>query len=235
MKWIESLRNNAYPGRGIVIGRSPDHQKAVIVYFIMGRSAGSRNRIFVETADGIRTESFDPSKLPDPSLYVYHPVRKFEEATIVTNGDQTDTICAFLSEGKTFEDALRSRTYEPDPPIYTPRISGIVYRDGTYKLSILKGAQGNPPPVLRFFYEYLEPVSGKGHLIHTYRCDGDPVPPFAGEPYEVEIPDDPDECFTRMWSSLNNENKVALYVRYIDLQTGNVETRMINQNEREVH
>ena len=181
------LRDNTYPGRGIVLGKSADGQKAVIAYFIMGRSENSRNRIFVEEDGGLRTQAFDPAKLKDPSLVIYWPVRKFGAATIVTNGDQTDTIYEFLAAEKTFEEALRMRTFEPDPPILTPRISGLVHKDGSYRLSILKSANGNAESTQRFFYEYPQPVAGEGHFIHTYLGDGNPVPSFEGEPELVRI------------------------------------------------
>ena len=224
------LRDNTYPGRGIVLGKSADGQKAVIAYFIMGRSEKSRNRIFVEEDGGLRTQAFDPAKLKDPSLVIYWPVRKFGAATIVTNGDQTDTIYKFLAAEKTFEEALRMRTFEPDPPILTPRISGLVHKDGSYRLSILKSANGNAESTQRFFYEYPQPVAGEGHFIHTYLGDGNPVPSFEGEPELVRIEGDIDSFTSLMWENLNEANKVSLFVRFIDLADGSEETRVVNKN-----
>lgn len=224
------LRDNTYPGRGIVLGKSADGQKAVIAYFIMGRSENSRNRIFVEEDGGLRTQAFDPAKLKDPSLVIYWPVRKFGAATIVTNGDQTDTIYEFLAAEKTFEEALRMRTFEPDPPILTPRISGLVHKDGSYRLSILKRANGNAESTQRFFYEYPQPVAGEGHFIHTYLGDGNPVPSFEGEPELVRIEGDIDSFTSLMWENLNEANKVSLFVRFIDLADGSEETRVVNKN-----
>lgn len=225
------LRANTYPGRGIVLGKSADGQKAVIAYFIMGRSENSRNRIFVEEDGGLRTEAFDPAKLKDPSLVIYWPVRKFGTATIVTNGDQTDTVYEFLAAEKTFEEALRMRTFEPDPPILTPRISGLVHKDGSYRLSILKSANGNADSTQRFFYEYPQPVAGEGHFIHTYLGDGDPVPSFEGEPENVFIVGDIDSFTRLVWENLNEANKVSLFVRFIDLVSGSEETRVVNKNQ----
>ena len=224
------LRDNTYPGRGIVLGKSADGQKAVIAYFIMGRSENSRNRIFVEEDGGLRTQAFDPAKLKDPSLVIYWPVRKFGAATIVTNGDQTDTIYEFLAAEKTFEEALRMRTFEPDPPILTPRISGLVHKDGSYRLSILKSANGNAESTQRFFYEYPQPGAGEGHFIHTYLGDGNPVPSFEGEPELVRIEGDIDSFTSLMWENLNEANKVSLFVRFIDLADGSEETRVVNKN-----
>ena len=224
------LRDNTYPGRGIVLGKSADGQKAVIAYFIMGRSENSRNRIFVEEDGGLRTQAFDPAKLKDPSLVIYWPVRKFGAATIVTNGDQTDTIYEFLAAEKTFEEALRMRTFEPDPPILTPRISGLVHKDGSYRLSILKSANGNAESTQRFFYEYPQPVAGEGHFIHTNLGDGNPVPSFEGEPELVRIEGDIDSFTSLMWENLNEANKVSLFVRFIDLADGSEETRVVNKN-----
>ena len=225
------LRANTYPGRGIVLGKSADGQKAVIAYFIMGRSENSRNRIFVEEDGGLRTEAFDPAKLKDPSLVIYWPVRKFGTATIVTNGDQTDTVYEFLAAEKTFEEALRMRTFEPDPPILTPRISGLVHKDGSYRLSILKSANGNADSTQRFFYEYPQPVAGEGHFIHTYLGDGDPVLSFEGEPENVSIVGDIDSFTRLVWENLNEANKVSLFVRFIDLVSGSEETRVVNKNQ----
>ena len=229
----QDLAGNSYPGRGIVIGESQDGGKAVIAYFIMGRSENSRNRVFVEEGEGIRTQAFDPAKLSDPSLVIYAPVRVLGEDTIVTNGDQTDTIYDFMSEGKTFEEALRTRTFEPDGPNYTPRISGIVSRkEGgfTYKLSILKSTDGNPDQAQRVFFEY-EPQAGLGHFIHTYKCDGNPIPSYEGEPTPVEIQGDIDQFTAALWENLNQDNKVSLFVRFIDLSTGKQETRIVNKNQ----
>ena len=227
----DELRSNAYPGRGIILGRTPDNKKDVVAYFIMGRSENSRNRIFVEEDGGLRTEAFDPAKLKDPSLVIYWPVRKFGTATIVTNGDQTDTVYEFLAAEKTFEEALRMRTFEPDPPILTPRISGLVHKDGSYRLSILKSANGNADSTQRFFYEYPQPVAGEGHFIHTYLGDGDPVPSFEGEPENVSIVGDIDSFTRLVWENLNEANKVSLFVRFIDLVSGSEETRVVNKNQ----
>lgn len=234
VRLYEELSSNTYPGRGIVLGRSQDGRYAVIAYFIMGRSENSRNRIFSENdRGGIKTEAFDPAKLVDPSLIIYNPVLKLEEVTIVTNGDQTDTIYDFLKAGKTFEDALRTRTFEPDAPNYTPRISGVVrLKDGfSYQLSILKSANGNPDSVQRFFFDYAQPANGVGHFIHTYRCDGNPIPSFEGEPTPVTIEGDLDTFTASVWKSLNQDNKVSLFTRFIDLETGSCETRIVNKNQ----
>lgn len=227
------ISSTTYPGRGIIIGKSADGKNAVIGYFIMGRSENSRNRIFVSEGKDLKTQAFDPSKLVDPSLIIYAPVRTLEDKTIVTNGDQTDTIRDFILEGKTFEDALRTRTFEPDPPNFTPRISGILEfkeNDFSYKLSILKSNQGREESALRFFYEYAQPVSGEGHFIHTYQCDGNPIPSFAGEPTLVNIEGDIDVFTENVWDSLNSDNKVSLYTRFIDLETGEFTERIINKN-----
>ena len=229
----QDLAGNSYPGRGIVIGQSADGKNAVIAYFIMGRSVNSRNRVFVEEGAGIRTQAFDPAKLSDPSLVIYAPVRVLGEATIVTNGDQTDTIYDFMSEGKTFEEALRTRTFEPDGPNYTPRISGIVERrqgSFSYKLSILKSCGGDPDFAQRFFFEYA-PKPGLGHFIHTYKQDGDPIPSCEGEPTPVLIEGDIDAFTASLWENLNQDNKVSLFVRTIDLTTGGTETRIVNKNQ----
>ena len=229
----QDLAGNSYPGRGIVIGQSADGKQAVIAYFIMGRSENSRNRVFVEEGEGIRTQAFDPAKLSDPSLVIYAPVRVLGEATIVTNGDQTDTVYDFLKEGKTFEEALRTRTFEPDGPNYTPRISGIVERrqgSFTYKLSILKSCDGDPDFAQRFFFEYA-PKPGLGHFIHTYKQDGDPIPSYEGEPTPVLIEGDIDVFTASLWENLNQDNKVSLFVRTIDLTTGGTETRIVNKNQ----
>ena len=226
------LQSNPYPGRGIVLGRSADDTKAVIAYFIMGRSENSRNRVFVETPDGIRTQAFDPSKMTDPSLIIYNPVRVFGASTIVTNGDQTDTIREGLAAGKTFSQALHTRTFEPDEPNYTPRISGLVKKDGDYVLSILKSADGDPASCRRYFYAYEKPLAGQGHFIHTYTGDGNPLPSFEGEPEQITITSETPEEFAQLiWNSLNEENKVSLFVRYIDIMTGNWETVILNKHQ----
>ena len=230
----DELRGNPYPGRGIVIGRTPDGRFAVTAYFIMGRSVNSRNRIFVEEGEGIRTEAFDPSKLSDPSLIIYAPVRVINDRTIVTNGDQTDTIYEGMDKQLTFEQCLRTREFEPDAPNYTPRISGIMHLEGggyNYAMSILKSSNGNPDSCHRYTFAYEAPVNGEGHFIHTYMCDGNPLPSFEGEPKLVEIPDDMDAFTEMLWNSLNAENKVSLFVRYIDIATGNYETRIVNKNQ----
>ena len=229
----KELAENSYPGRGIVIGQSEDGRFAAIAYFIMGRSVNSRNRVFVEDGEGLRTRAYDPGKLSDPSLVIYAPVRVLGNATVVTNGDQTDTVYDFMKEGKTFEEALCTRTFEPDAPNYTPRISGVVERtDGafTYKLSILKSGDGYPDAPERFFFAYT-PKAGKGHFLHTYRCDGNPIPSFDGEPTPVKIEGDLD-AFTRLvWESLNEDNKVSLFTRFINLETGEWESRIVNKNQ----
>ena len=228
---LELLENNPYPGRGIVLGRSADNKNAVIAYFIMGRSENSRNRIFEETEDGIRTKAFDESKMVDPSLIIYHPVRAVGGDTIVTNGDQTDTIRDAMAAGKSYIEALRTRCYEPDPPNYTPRISGVVCEDGSYVLSILKSANGNPDCNHRFFYEYDAPIAGLGHFIHTYQENLDPLPSFEGEPRQIAITaPDAESLANDIWLSLNDENKVSLFVRYIDLESGDAEECIINKH-----
>ena len=214
------LESNAYPGRGIVLGRTADNQLAVAAYFIMGRSENSRNRVFTETEDGIRTEAYDPSKMVDPSLIIYHPVRKVGRGLVVTNGDQTDTVRDFLVEGKSFGQALHTREFEPDGPNYTPRISGIIAPDGSFKLSILKSADGDPSCCHRFFYTYDHPLAGEGRFIHTYMGDGTPLPSFEGEPKRVVL-DAPDAetLADQIWNALNPDNKVSLFVRYINLES----------------
>ena len=227
---VKDLQQNSYPGRGIVLGRSSDGEHAVIGYFIMGRSENSRNRVFVEEQGGIRTEAFDPAKLSDPSLIIYWPVRVLGDQTIVTNGDQTDTIYDYLKDGKTFADALRTRTFEPDGPNFTPRISGLVEKNGNYRLSILKSNEGDPDSAHRYFYEYENLKAGQAHFIHTYEHDGNPIPSFVGEPKQVKI-EGCIECFTKMlWENLNEDNKVSLFTRFINLKTGETETRIINKN-----
>ena len=228
------LSENAYPGRGIILGKSPDGKHAVIAYFIMGRSVNSRNRVFEATADGIRTKAFDESKLSDPHLIIYAPVRVLGNKTIVTNGDQTDTIYAGMDCQQTFEQSLRCREYEDDAPNYTPRISGIVHREnGTmnYALSILKSADGNPDSVHRFTFGYENPVNGEGHFIHTYMGDGNPLPSFEGEPEKITVENDIDVFTNMLWDNLNDDNKVSLFVRYIDLESGNTTDRIVNKNK----
>lgn len=228
------LKANAYPGRGIVIGKSPDGSKAVCAYFIMGRSTNSRNRIFVEDGAGIRTQAFDPSKLEDPSLIIYAPVRVLGNKTIVTNGDQTDTIYEGMDKQLTFEQSLRCREFEPDAPNYTPRISGIMHMENggyNYAMSILKSNNGNPDACNRYTFAYENPVPGEGHFIHTYMHDGDPLPSFEGEPKLVKMYDDIESFTDMLWNSLNEDNKVSLFVRYIDIQTGKTETKIVNKNK----
>ena len=230
----EELSGNVYPGRGIIIGRSKDGKYAVTAYFIMGRSSNSRNRVFVNEGEGIRTEAFDPAKLEDPSLIIYAPVRVLGNSTIVTNGDQTDTIYDLMKEGKTFEESLRTREFEPDAPNFTPRISGIMnIEDGKYDfaMSILKSDDGDPVACNRFTYAYENPKAGIGRFIHTYMTDGNPLPSYSGEPTVVELTGDIDEFTEEVWSSLNEDNKVSLFVRYIDIATGKYETRIINKNK----
>ena len=230
----KELKENSYPGRGIVIGRSADGKHAVTAYFIMGRSENSRNRVFVEDGEGIRTQAFDPSKLTDPSLIIYAPVRVLGNKTIVTNGDQTDTIFEGLREGKTFEQSLRSRKYEHDAPNYTPRISSLLNIENgkfDYAISILKSDSGNPDNTLRFTFAYDNPVKGQGRFIHTYMGNGNPLPSFEGEPEVVEIKGNIEEFTDKIWSSLNEENKVSLFVRFIDIQTGKFEEKIINKNK----
>ena len=230
----EELKQNSYPGRGIVLGKSADGKSAVAAYFIMGRSVNSRNRIFVEDGCGIRTQAFDPSKLEDPHLIIYAPVRVLGNKTIVTNGDQTDTIYNLMNQQMTFEQALRTREFEDDAPNYTPRISGIIkVSDGdfNYALSILKSADGDPSSCRRFTFSYTNAKAGEGHFIHTYQGDGSPLPSFSGEPKQVEIPNDIDTFANGLWENLNEENKVSLFVRYINLENGEVESRIINKNK----
>lgn len=230
----QELSGNSYPGRGIVIGRSADGRFAVTAYFIMGRSVNSRNRVFVEDGSGIRTQAFDPSKLSDPSLIIYAPVRVLGNKTIVTNGDQTDTIYEMMDKQSTFEQALRTREFEPDAPNYTPRISGIMHvENGTYNyaLSILKSNNGDPSSCNRFTFAYTNPKAGEGRFIHTYMGDGNPLPSFEGEPTLVDIEGDIDAFTELVWNNLNEDNKVSLFVRYIDIATGAYETRIVNKNQ----
>lgn len=230
------LSANSYPGRGIVIGRSQDGSQAVTAYFIMGRSENSRNRIFVEEGEGIRTQAFDPSRLTDPSLIIYAPVRVLGNKTIVTNGDQTDTIYEGMDRQLTFEQSLRSRRFEPDAPNYTPRISGIMHiTDGQYNyaMSILKSSNGNPDSCQRYTFAYENPLAGEGRFLHTYQGDGDPLPSFEGEPKLVEISGDIDTFTHMIWSNLNSDNKVSLFVRFINLSDGTYETRIVNKHGNE--
>ena len=227
------LSGNEYPGRGIAIGRTPCGKKLRIAYFIMGRSENSRNRIFKEEGDGLRTEAFDPAKMKDPSLIIYAPVRVLDGKTIVTNGDQTDTIYDFMKEGKSFEDALRTRTFEPDGPNWTPRISA--YAEGAKVcFSILKSADGNETCVQRQFFDYDEMPAGEGRIIHTYECNGSPIPSFAGEPVRYEVEKEPFSQFgERVWEALNHDNRVSLFTRSIDLETGEIKTEIFNRNVKE--
>ena len=226
------LSTNTYPGRGIMLGMTPDGKKAVAAYFIMGRSVNSRNRVFVEEPDGIRTEAFDPALMKDPHLIIYHPVREVGRGLIVTNGDQTDTILEFLEKGLSMEQALRTRQFEDDKPNWTPRISGLQSPDGSYKMSILKAADAEGTACARFTWEY-PPMAGLGHFLHTYVCDGNPViPTFQGEPERVSIPADIDEFTNELWSNLNEANKISLFVRYTDLETREVEQRIINKHQK---
>ncbi len=229
----EELSSTTYPGRGIVIGKTPDGKKAAIAYFIMGRSENSRNRIFVKDGEGIRTEAFDPSKLEDPSLIIYAPVRVLGNKTIVTNGDQTDTIYDLMDKQYTFEQALRTREFEPDAPNYTPRISGVLHFDNgsfNYAMSILKSNNGNPKACNRYTFAYENPVAGEAHFIHTYMDDGNPLPSFEGEPTLVDVPDNMEDFADLVWNNLNNDNKVSLFVRYINIEDGSYETKIINKN-----
>ena len=232
----EELKSNSYPGRGIILGRSEDGRSAVAAYFIMGRSENSRNRIFVEDGQGIRTQAYDPSKLTDPSLIIYAPVRVLGNKTIVTNGDQTDTIYEGMDKQLTFEQSLRSREFEPDAPNYTPRISGIMHVEGgkyIYGLSILKSNNGDPSSCLRFTFAYNDCAAGEGHFIHTYKGDGNPLPSFEGEPKLVAIPNDMEKFTNMLWNNPNEDNKVSLFVRYIDIATGVTHTIIKNKNGQE--
>lgn len=228
----ELLKNNAYAGRGIVIGKTPDGKKAVTVYFIMGRSENSRNRIFKEEGENVTIYPFDESKVEDPSLIIYSPIKKIENKLIVTNGDQTDTIYDFIKKGECFREALKTREFEPDKPNYTPRISGIMNfkdNDFDYSMSILKSLDKDGSACGRYFYDY-EAVNGLGHFIHTYVCDGNPLPTFTGEPERVAIENDIDAFADKIWTNLNENNKISLYVRYINIADGTVENRMFNKN-----
>ena len=227
----EKLSNNTYPGRGIVLGVTPDGKHSVAAYFIMGRSVNSRNRVFCMEPDGIRTEAHDPALMKDPHLIIYHPVREVGQGLIVTNGDQTDTIWEFLARGESWEAALRTRMFEDDGPNWTPRISGLLAGNGSYKMSILKAADAEGSACTRFFYEYPA-IAGLGHFIHTYVCDGNPViPTFQGEPERVAIGDDIDDFTEMLWENLNENNKISLFVRYTELATGDYEQRIINKHQ----
>ena len=230
----DELNSLAYHGRGIIIGKSADGKKAVTAYFIMGRSVNSRNRVFVAEGDEMRTKAFDESKMVDPHLIIYYPVRTLGTSTVVTNGDQTDTIVELMAKGLTFEEALRTREFEDDKPNFTPRISGIIEREGgemNFSMSILKSAEGDDSSCERFTYAYSNPIAGKAKFIHTYNCDGDPLPSFEGEPKTLILPDvEIDELADLIWTNLNEDNKVSLFVRYIDIESGAIETRIINKN-----
>ena len=227
----ENLSTNAYPGRGIVLGVTPDGTRSVVAYLIMGRSVNSRNRVFIQEPDGIRTEAHDPSLMKDPHLIIYHPVREVGQGLVVTNGDQTDTIWEYLAKGESWEAALRTRMFEDDGPNWTPRISGLLAGNGSYKMSILKAADPEGNACSRFFWEYPA-TAGLGHFLHTYVCDGNPViPTFQGEPERVAM-DNNMESFTNMlWENLNEANKISLFVRYTDLATGEFEQRIINKHQ----
>ena len=228
----EYLAANEYPGRGIAVAMAPDGRQMFIGYFIMGRSENSRNRVFdpVPERGGICTMAADPDKLEDPSLIIYNPVLTLGKTHIVTNGDQTDTIYDFMKDGKTFEEALRTRTFEPDAPNFTPRISGVVEGEN-YKLSILKSNNGDPASAHRYFFEYSDPKAGEGHFIHTYKCDGNPIPSYEGEPTPVKISGDIDAFTKEIWENLNEANKVSLFTRFIDIATGETQTRIVNKNK----
>ena len=227
----EKLSTNAYPGRGIVLGITPDGRNAVAAYFIMGRSVNSRNRVFIAEPDGIRTEAFDPSLMKDPHLIIYHPVREAGRGLIVTNGDQTDTVWQYLSKGESWEAALRTRMFEDDGPNWTPRISGLQAIDGSYKMSILKAADSEGKGCARYFYEYPG-EAGQGHFLHTYVCDGNPViPTFQGEPERVAMDNDMDAFTAMLWENLNEANKISLFVRYTDLATGEYKQKIINKHQ----
>jgi IMP cyclohydrolase len=228
----EDLKGNSYPGRGIVVGESADGKKAVAAYFIMGRSENSRNRIFVTDGEGIRTEAYDPAKMKDPSLIIYAPVRILGTDTIVTNGDQTNTVYEMMKVGSTFEQALRSRTFELDAPNFTPRISGVLHvknNNFCYEMSILKSNHGDPSACNRYTFQY-DGVKGEGHFFHTYTGDGKPLPSFCGEPKQIAVPDDIDTFTDLLWDNLNEDNKVSLFVRYINIGDGSYETRIVNKN-----
>ena len=229
----ELLKDNTYPGRGIVIGKTPDGTRAMTAYFIMGRSENSRNRVFTEKNGEVFTEPFDAAKVQDPSLIIYAAIRGYENSLVVTNGNQTDTVVDGLKNGKSFSEALESREFEPDGPNFTPRISGMLTfgeKDFTYQMSILKSADAEGSACNRFTYSYA-PLNGLGHFIHTYVCDGNPIPTFQGEPERMAVCDDIDEMTDRLWNALNEQNRISLYVRYIDLETGKAENRLVNKNK----
>lgn len=230
--FFEILKNHPYPGRGIMLGKTADGTKSVIVYFIMGRSENSRNRIFELTEDGIRTKAFDESKMTDPSLIIYHPVRKVGDDLVVTNGDQTDTVRDGILAGEIFAQSLRKRTFEPDGPNWTPRISGILHKDGSYALSILKSANGDSNSNRRYFFGYENPIAGQGHFIHTYQENNEPLPSFYGEPREVVVENaDAKTLADKVWNSLNSDNKVSLFVRCVEISSGESETVIINKHQ----
>lgn len=228
----ERIAGNSYVGRGVVIGQSADGKKAVFAYFIMGRSENSRNRVFIPNGKEYVIHPFDASKVEDPSLIIYSPVRFVKDAVVVTNGDQTDTIVDFIADGKTFEEALETRCFEPDAPNFTPRISGIMYpsKDYTYKMSILKSADAEGSACNRYTFSY-KGIPGVGHFIHTYNHDGNPIPTFTGEPERISVPNDIDEFTNDIWTNLDENNKISIIVRYIDLESGECEDRMINKNK----
>lgn len=231
----ELIKDNSYVGRGIVAGKTANGEKAAIAYFIMGRSENSRNRVFVENGEEVIIHPFDTSKVEDPSLIIYSPIRVFENNLIVTNGDQTDTIFDFVKDGSTFTEALKTREFEPDAPNFTPRISAMLTfdeNDFTYEMSILKSADKDGSACNRYTFSYPA-LSGLGHFIHTYQHDGNPIPTFCGEPERVSIPNDIDEFLTDIWENLNEQNKISIYVRFVDLKTGEAENRMINKNVKE--
>ena len=227
------LKDNEYAGRGIVIGTSPDKKNAVCAYFIMGRSENSRNRVFVKEGETLKTEPFDVSKVSDPSLIIYNAVRKTENSLIVTNGDQTDTVYNLMSGGKSFKESLETREFEPDAPNFTPRISGILYFENgfNYEMSILKSIDENGSDCCRYTYSYPS-IAGLGHFIHTYNCNGDPLPTFTGEPHRISIKNNIEEFANEIWESLNADNKISLYVRYTDIETGKYTDKIINKNGR---
>ncbi|MBO5060666.1 MAG: IMP cyclohydrolase [Clostridia bacterium] len=231
----ELIKDNTYVGRGIIVGKTADGEKAAVAYFIMGRSENSRNRIFVENGEEVIIHPFDASKVEDPSLIIYSPIRVFENNLIATNGDQTDTIYDFIKDGKTFSQALETREFEPDAPNFTPRISAMLTfdeNDFSYQMSILKSSDENGTACNRYTFSYPA-LSGLGHFIHTYQHDGTPIPTFCGEPERVVIPNDIDEFTKEIWENLNEQNKISIYVRYVDLKTGETENRMINKNAKE--
>ncbi len=227
------LKNNEYAGRGIIIGTSPNKKSAVCAYFIMGRSENSRNRVFVKENEIIKTQPYDISKVSDPSLIIYNAVIKNGDSLVVTNGDQTDTICNLMNKGKSFKQALETREFEPDAPNYTPRISGILYfcNNFNYEMSILKSVDENGTDCCRYTYSYPS-VPGLGHFIHTYNSNGDPLPTFTGEPHRIKIKDDIDDFSKEIWENLNSNNKISLYVRYTDIETGEYIDKIINKNGR---